>query len=717
MAVIRSAAEENPMHKHTLVTVLAAGALLLSACPSGGGKTGPAPTPTPVTPEPGSTPGAEGPMVKQTSLAKAGIDPQNLDKTVDPCEDFYQFACGGWLDKTEIPADRAGYGTFNVLADQSEKLQLAILDKAAKDPGDSPSAQRLGAFYGACMDEAAVEAAGLSPFQPTLKRIDGLKDQKAVAALVVDLHKMGVYPFFAVDGERDLKDVTKMVAWIDQSGMGLPDKDFYLVDDANMKKIRGEYVSHIERMLALSGLPAKVAKQGAADVMDIETSMAKLSLGKLERRDPEKLYNKIATADLAKQVPGFDWLGYFKAMGIVPGEYVLVTSPAYAKGVVELMGKVPLAKWKTYLRWSVLDAAAANLSKAFVDESFKMTQVLLGQPELPPRWKRCVRLTDALLGDDLGQEYVKTAFSAAAKQNADALMLAIKAAFAQNLAAVDWMDDATRQAARQKLDMMVYKIGYPVKWKQYDFAVKKDSHAQNVLAAEVWAAAWRLGRIGKPVDRDEWQMTPATVNAYYNPLNNEMVFPAAILQPPFYSAEAATWVNAGAIGMVMGHELTHGFDDEGSKFAGDGNLKVWWPDGPRQAFEQRTQCVVDKYSKYEPLPGEALNGKLTLGENIADLGGMKIAFAAHRAARAGAAEVYEGDGFSEDQMFFLAAGQAWCSKRREADERQRLTTDPHSAPRFRVNGSLSNMPEFHQAFGCKAGQKMVPAAEKVCRVW
>jgi putative endopeptidase len=706
--------------KYTLLGAFAAGALLLIGCP-GGKTTGPAPTPVP--PENPSAGGPTtdepptGPAVRQTTLAEVGLDPGKMDPSADPCEDFFQYACGTWVAKTEIPADRSGYGTFHMLDEQSEKTLHGLLEDIVASPGDEPRRVRLATFYKTCMDEAAIEKAGAKPLAPWLKKIDGVKDKKTLLAVLVEMHASGMFPVWNVDSEQDLKEATVVVAWLDQSGLGLPDRDYYTVDNDKMKDIRAKYVAHVERMLVLSGMKPAQAKKAAADVMELETALAKMQMTKVERRSPENLYHKVTLDELAKDAPGIDWKAYFGGVGADVSGYLIVTSPTYIKGAVELFTKSSPVTVRAYLRWHLVRAAAPQLSKAFVDESFALTQVLTGQPELEPRWKRCVGLTERLLGEDLGQEYVKVAFSGEAKQHAEGLMLAVKAAFAENLAKVDWMDDATRTAARQKLDMMVYKIGYPVKWRVYDFQVTPDSHAGNVNAGSRFAMSYRMGKIGKPVDRDEWHMTPSTVNAYYNPVLNEMVFPAGILQPPFFAAGAAIAVNAGAIGMVMGHELTHGFDDEGSKFAGDGNLKPWWPDNARKAFDERTQCVVKKYEKYEPLPGEHLNGQLTLGENIADLGGVKLAFFAYRSLRAGAGEVWVADGLSEDQMFFVAAGQAWCTKRREEDERRRLTVDPHSMPKYRVNGSLSNLPEFHQAFKCKAGQKMVPAPEQMCKVW
>jgi putative endopeptidase len=702
-----------PTLSRVLALVIAAPLL---ACPGGGKATAPTPTstPTPVQPE---TPVAEtptGPPVKQVSMAEMGLDETSMDPKADPCEDFFQYACGGWLAKTEIPADRSGYGTFTAIDERNQNVEKQILEDAVAKPGDD-TAKRLGAFYGACMDEAAVEKAGLKPLAPVLKKVDGVKDKKSLVGAIIELHQAGLWVVFQLDGDLDPKDSTRVVAQMGQAGLGLPDRDYYLSDDPHMKEIREQYQQHVERLLTLAGTKPALAKTQAADVMEVETALAKIAMDKVERRDPDKTYHKLALADLPAAAPGFEWAAYTKALGVPAGGDVIVESTDYLKGAAGLIGTMSPVKWKSYLRWQVLHAAAPHLAKAFVDENFTLTQLLSGQAQVEDRWKRCARTTDALLGDDLAQAFIAVAFPGDSKDKASALVQSIKQQFADNLKNVDWMDDATRAAAKTKLDKMNFKIGYPVKWKKYDFAISKDTYLANVMAGRKWRTAWRLGRIGKPVDPDEWGMTPPTVNAYYDPTRNEMVFPAGILQPPFYSAKAAIAVNAGGIGMVMGHELTHGFDDEGSKFDGDGNLEAWWSDAQRKKFEERTQCVVAKYAAYEVLPGLKLNGALTLGENIADLGGVKLAYNAYKSLRAGAPETYQANGLSEDQLFFVAVGQAWCSKFQEAGVRQRVTVDPHSAPHWRVNGSLSNFPEFQRAFKCKAGQKMVPA--QVCKVW
>jgi putative endopeptidase len=465
----------------------------------------------------------------------------------------------------------------------------------------------------------------------------------------------------------------------------------------------------------LAGVDKKAAAAAAADVLALETDIAKVSKTAVERRDPKSMYNLLSRNDLAKKAPQLAWDNYFKALGLADVKQVNVTSPGFFEGVDKLLSTGKPAAWQSYLTFHVVRAAADLLSKPFVDEMFAFKKALTGQTEQKPRWKRCVAHTDAALGEVLAQPYVAKYFGGDSKRAAEQMVQEISKAFGREVKSLDWMDEKTRQRAIAKLESMAYLIGYPSKWRTYDFKVDRKSFASNVVAAKTFDQKFTLGRVGKPVDRAEWYMSPPMVNAYYDPQKNQMVFPAGILQPPFYDVKAATYVNLGAIGMVVGHELTHGFDDEGSQYAGNGNLENWWEPAVAKQFEAKTSCVVDQYSSYEAIPGAKLNGKLTLGENIADLGGLKLAFMAYRELRKGAASMSVADGFTEDQQFFLAAGQAWCAKGRDEYLRMLSQVDPHSPPKARVNGSVSSTPEFAQAFSCSEGTPMRPA--KACSVW
>jgi putative endopeptidase len=697
------------MRRHPAPTMPAwtATLALLAAC-------GPAATPVV------STPAAKVEVApaeqKVASLADVGLDPQALDKTVDPCQDFYQYACGNWIKKTEIPGDEASwYRSFNEIRKRNELALKSILEEAAKNPGSDPVLQKIGGYYGACMDESAVEAAGLGPVAGILKQVAAWKDKKALPALVADLHAHAIWPFFDIAAEPDMKDATKVIATFDQGGLGLPDRDDYFRDDEKSKSIRAVYQEHVARMLGLAGWKPKDAAVAAADVVRLETALAGISKTRVERRDPQGLYNKIDRVGLLKSAPKFGWVAYLQGMGAADVQDINVTSVKFFEGLDKLIVTTPVPALQHYLAWHVVRGTARSLGKAFVDETFTLEKALSGQPDQKPRWRRCVASTDGALGELLAQPYVAKHFAGDSKQAAEKMVHAINDAFASEVKTLDWMDAATRTKAQEKREQMAFLIGYPDKWKAYDFAIDPKVHVANVLASRAFEMKRDLAKIGKPVDRNEWQMSPPTVNAYYDPQKNHMVFPAGILQPPFFDAKNAVAVNLGGIGMVIGHELTHGFDDEGSQFDGKGNLQNWWSPQVNEQFKARTTCVADQYSTYEVQPGLKVNGKLTLGENIADLGGLKLAFAAFHQLRKDAQGRMTAEGFTEEQMFFLAHAQVWCGKARPEQERQMVQTNPHSPPRFRVNGPLADLPEFSAAFQCKAGSPMRP--EKACSVW
>jgi putative endopeptidase len=691
--------------------VLAALALALAsaaACSSPEPKTPPPPDP------PADPPGPQKKSVP-VSLEQVGLSKAALDTKAAPCEDFYQFACGGWLASTEIPADKSRWvRSFNEINDRNELELKNILEEATKKKGQPGIDGQIGTFYASCMDEAALEKSGTAPLSPLFDVIKKVNDAKTLGAAVTKLHVHGIWAFFAIHSEQDHKDATKMIASVDQAGLGLPDRDYYTRTDDEAKKIRDAYVAHVERMFVLSGVKGPAAKTAAGDVMRVETELAKVSKTRVERRDPKSLYNRLDREGLAKATPSFPWADYYKAMGSPELKEISVTAPKFMEGVEALIKKEQPAALRNYLTWRTLHQMSAELPKAFVEEDFKLVQTLTGQKEIRPRWKRCITATDAALGESLAQAFVARKFAGSSKQAAETYVSEIAKAFGGQLETLAWMDGPTRERAKKKLASMAYLIGYPSKWRTYDWPVT-ESYTKNALATQSFERAYDMGKIGKPVDRDAWQMTPPTVNAYYDPQRNHMVFPAGILQPPFYSVNASVAANLGAMGMVVGHELTHGFDDQGAQYDAAGNLEDWWEPGTQSAFKSRTQCVDDQYSAYEVLPGAKINGKLTLGENIADAGGVKLAFRAYRSMRKDAPEEQVADGFTEDQQFFISTGQIWCAKYRDEAAKLQVQTDPHSHPRYRVNGPLSHLPEFAQAFSCKPGSKMV--ASKSCAVW
>jgi predicted metalloendopeptidase len=680
----------------TTPVLLALSALLASAC------------------EPAVPPG---PPVAEVTLESVGLDGTALDRSVDPCQDFYQFACGSWIARTQIPADKPLWTrSFSVIAEQNEAKLRKILDDAAagKGGGDAVT-QKIGAYYGACMDEASVEAAGTKPIEPLLALVKKVTNDASFTEVVTELHKRQIWALFELSDTQDAKDATRVIAEIDQRGLGLPDRDYYLKDDERSKDIRTRYVAYVERMMHLAGLAEADAKRAAADVMRIETELAQGSKTRVERRDPPSMYNRLDRAGVAKAIPRLRWDAYFAGLGVPALQPINVTAPKFLAAVSALLDKETPAAWQSYLSWHVVRAAAPLLPAAFVDEAFKFESSLTGQKAQRARWKRCVEATDGALGELLAQPFVKESFSPESKEATETYVKQIARAFGAELAGLDWMDGATKQKGAEKLAAMAYLIGYPSKWRSYDFPIEPRRYAENALAARAFDERFHLAKVGKPVDREEWHMTPPTVNAYYSQQLNEMVFPAGILQPPFFNPKAGVPVNLGGMGMVVGHELTHGFDDKGSQFDAKGNLDNWWTAADKTKFEGKTRCVAEQYAGYETIPGVKLNGKLTLGENIADGGGVKLAFAAYRALRKGAPTVVKAGGFTEDQQFFLGVGQAWCAKLTDETARLRAQIDTHAPPRFRVNGTLANEPAFAAAFSCPAGAPMRRA--DACAVW
>jgi endothelin-converting enzyme/putative endopeptidase len=656
---------------------------------------------------------------KPKAVEKLGIDESALDTKVAPCDDFYEYACGSWLKRTEIPADRAAWGRG--FAEVEERNQNALHDilegLVAGKNGDAPYADRLSAFYGSCMDEPRIEAGAEADVKALLAEVDKINSLEALSRYVSRSHSIGSHALFALHSQPDFKDATFVIADIEQAGLGLPDRDYYLKDDSKFPELRKAYVAHVEKMLTLAGLSTGEAQRQAQVVMTIEKQLAAGSLTRVERREPKNLYHRLELKGVESTAPRFHWKAYLAESGTPNLTQINVESPAFLTAVDKALTSVPLADWRVYLRWHTLHAAAPALSQKFVDEDFAFYgKTLEGTDKLQTRWKRCVKFTDHLLGEALARPWVKDNFGEEGKTKTRDLVGRVEAAMEKNLATLGWMDVATRAKAFEKLHAVANKIGFPDRWRNYDALkmARTDSFLSNAKKAGAFMRRVDLDKIGKPVDKNDWEMTPPTVNAYYEPLRNEMVFPAGILQPPFFNKEAVAPVNYGAIGMVMGHELTHGFDDEGRQFDAKGNLVDWWTPSVNEEFEKRAMCVVKQFDGYTVLDNLHLNGKLTLGENIADLGGVKLAHAAYKASKKSQAPVKMGQ-FTDDQLFFIGYAQAWCTKRRDELTRMRVTTDPHSPPQFRVNGPLSNLPEFRTAFSCKPDSKMV--RKDACVVW
>ena len=650
---------------------------------------------------------------------KTPLDPANIDKTANACVDFYQYANGGWLKNNPLPAAYPRWGSFEVLGEKNQANLTKLLDDATKATGNVPRNTRmLATYYGNCMDSAAAERAGASPLKEDLDDINDIDDRKDIVELVADLQNKGVPVLFGFGSTQDSKNSTSVIGGAFQGGLGLPDRDYYFKTDAASQEIRKNYVAHIQRMLELGGTPAAQAAADAQRVMAFETALAGSARTRVELRDPELNYNYRTAAQLKTMTPSWDWEEYFEHLGKKDIPAVDVQNPKFFATVDSLAAKAPLSDWKAYLRWKVIKDAAPLLSSAFGNENFAFQKTLTGAKEQLPRYKRCTRATDFGLRDALGQAYVAQYFPPTAKSRALEMIHNMEAALKERINNLSWMSPATKTQAIAKLAAFTEKIGYPDKWRDYSsLDIEKGSFLKNVYAVNRYENKRDLELIGKPVDRTQWGMTPATVNAYYNPAMNEIAFPAGILQPPFFSATADDAVNYGGIGSAIGHEMSHGFDDQGAQYDKEGNLKNWWTDADLAAFKQRTGIVVSQFDAYTVLDSVHVQGKLTLGENIGDLGGLNIAYAALKKSMEGKPRPANIDGFTPEQRFFLAWAQVWRANITPQNQRQRIMTDPHAPARWRTNGPLQNMPEFAAAFGCKPGDPMVRSDASRAVIW
>ena len=646
-----------------------------------------------------------------------GFSTANLDTTCKPCDNFYQFAMGGWIKDNPIPAEYATWGTFTQLRDNNLTAMRTILDAAAKSnaaPGSNE--QKIGDFYASCMDTSAIEAAGLKPIASELAAIDAINDRKSLDATIVLLQREGASVLFRFFSAQDIKDSTRVIATASQGGLGMPDRDYYFRDDDKSKQLRADYERHVAKMFELAGDAPDQAAAEAKTVLAIETALAKASRTRVELRDPEKNYNLMPLTEMKILTPDWSWENYLQAIGAPPVEQVNVRQPEFFKEMNQELASVSLPDWKIYLRWHVIHDSAPGLPERFVQENFDFyDRKLSGTKEIQPRWKRCVQSTDQNLGEALGQVYVDKYFPPAAKAHAKEMVNNLIAALRDDIPTLSWMGPETKKEALAKLEAFNVKIGYTDKWRDYSkLSIDRGSYAADVRRSFEFEYARQLAKIGKPVDRTEWGMTPPTVNAYYNSTMNEIVFPAGILQPPFYNPNADDAVNYGGIGAVIGHEISHGFDDQGSKFDGKGNLHEWWTPDDRKNFTDRADCVVNQFNGYEVEPGLHQNGKLVLGESIGDLGGVAIAYAAYEKSIEGR-RPKDIDGFTPEQRFFLGWAQVWGQNQRAESARLQTNTDPHPLARFRGNGPLSNMEAFAKAFGCKKGDAMV--REQLCKIW
>jgi len=648
------------------------------------------------------------------------LDVSSMDKSVDPCVDFYQYSCGGWQQKNPIPPDQTSWGVYGKLYQDNLNFLRGILEQAAATKGQRDTVtQEIGDFYAACMDEPAVEKLGLGALKPQLAAIAQLKSSHELAPVVARLQlDLGGAVFFGSAARQDLDNSEQQIASLDQGGIGLPDRDYYIKDDSKSKETRERYLQHAQKIFELLGDKPTAAKENADTVMRIETALAKASLTRVERRDPYKRKNKIKLADLEQLVPSFDWTAYYKTLKAPQFEIINAAPPAFFKELEARLKGEPIANLRNYLRFHLANGYAAYLSSPFVQENFDFyLKYLRGAKEMQPRWRRCVQYTDRDLGEALGQAYVRKVFPPELKASTLEMVRRIEDAMAQRIGQLDWMSPETKEQAMAKLHGIRNKIGYPEKWRDYSSVkILRNDFLGDVQRSTEFERHRNFNKIGQPVDHGEWGMTPPTVNAYYNGQMNDINFPAGVLQPPLYDAKMDDAPNYGNTGGTIGHELTHGFDDQGAKFDATGNLRDWWTKEDKQKFEERTKCIADQYAQYVVVDDLHINSRLTLGEDVADLGGEILGYIAWKGATKDK-DLKPVDGLTPEQRFFIGFAQWDCSNTRPEEMRLRALTDPHSPSKYRINGVVVNMPEFASAFSCKAGQPMVNPPEKVCKVW
>ena len=678
------------------------------------------------TPEAGETPETAASVDAQENGASASAHPASaevlaaMDRTADPCSDFYRYACGGWLDTTELPSDQTRWArSFSVIREENRAELRDLLEDAAADPGDDPDRRRIGHYYASCIDEAAIEKAGTAPLAPVLAEIAAVEDAAGALTVAGKLQRFNAGSFFGLGVLPDFKDPETNIAFMIQGGLGMPDRDYYVSDDPDKQRLLAAYREHVARMLGLLGADAETAAADAGRVLAFETALAQASRPRQDLRLPEKLYNKLDRKGLEELTPSLPWDAFLAAIGGPSITQINVATPEFFTALEERIAASAPEDLRAYLRWHAVHGLADALPERFVTAEFEFYgKTLSGQQEIEPRWKRCVGATEGALGEAVGKLYVERRFAGDSKAKALEMIADLEASFEGNLPRLAWMDDATRTRALEKLAAIGDKIGYPDEWRDYSaMTVVPGDHFANHLASAAFETDRQIRKVGEPVDRDEWRMTPQTVNAYYNPLQNEIAFPAGILQPPMFHRDFPAAMNYGAIGAVVGHEITHGFDDQGRKFDPKGTLREWWEPAVAEKFEARAQCVDDFYSGLEVAPGVNVNGRLTLGENIADIGGVKQAHAAYRRwqDRDGDGTAPAVPGLTDEQLFFVAYGQIWCSLSTPEEDRLRITTDPHSPPKFRVRGALTQVPAFAAAFRCAEDAPMNPKDR--CEVW
>jgi endothelin-converting enzyme/putative endopeptidase len=657
---------------------------------------------------------AQQPAISASKYEPA-LDVTAMDRSVDPCVDFFRYSCGGWLRNNPIPPDQSSWTLYAKMQDENRVRLRGILEAAAApDATRNPVMQKIGDYYASCVDEKAIEVKGAALLKPDLERITKINSKAEIAAVAAAMVDDNV--LFRFDSTQDFRDATQVIAEVDQGGLGLPDRDYYVKDDAKSVDLRKAYVAHVQKMFELLGDRPETAAAEAQTVMRIETALAQGSMTRVERREPKNLDHKMTSGELEKISPGFSWQVYFAKVGLPSLGSLNVASPGFFKAMNKELAKASLADWKTYLRWRLVHANAPFLSSTFLNENFAFFgKTLRGQQELQPRWKRCTQYVDGDLGEALGQVYVEKYFSPSAKQETSKMVKEIEAAMEQDINSLSWMSATTKQQALIKLHGMANKIGYPDKWRDYSkLEIVRGDELGNAERSRQFEFQRQLAKIGKPLDRGEWDMTPPTVNASYDPQMNDINFPAGVLQPPAFDPKSDAAPNYGDTGGTIGHELTHGFDDEGRQFDAQGNLRDWWTADDEKEFVKHASCISDQYSTYTIIDDTKINGKLTLGEDTADLGGLILAFMAWQADTKGE-KLQPLDGLTPEQRFFVGYGQSWCGETRDETKRLRATVDPHSPEKYRANGVVSNMPEFQEAFHCKAGSPMVN--QNRCRVW